>query len=42
MAIAIKVGPRAFDNNRDRIYAIAAKAHARGRRGSYDLVAADV
>ncbi len=33
---------RAFDNNRDRIYAIAAKVYARGRRGSYDLVAADV
>ncbi len=33
---------RAFDNNRDRIYAIAAKVYARGHRGSYDLVAADV
>jgi hypothetical protein len=33
---------RAFDSNRDRIYAIAAKVYARGRRGSYDLVAADV
>ncbi len=33
---------RAFDNNRDRIYAIAAKVYARGRRGSYDLVAADI
>ena len=33
---------RAFDGNRDRIYAIAAKVYARGRRGSYDLVAADV
>jgi hypothetical protein len=33
---------RAFDRNRDRIYAIAAKVYARGRRGSYDLVAADV
>jgi hypothetical protein len=25
---------RAFDSNRDRIYAIAAKVYARGRRGS--------
>jgi Protein of unknown function (DUF1488) len=33
---------RAFDANRDRIYAIAAKVYARGRRGSYDLNAADV
>lgn len=33
---------RAFDINRDRIYAIAAKVYARGRRGSYDLNAADV
>jgi len=33
---------RAFDNNRDRIYAIAAKVYARGRRGSYDLNAADI
>ena len=33
---------QAFDSNRDRIYAIAAKVYARGRRGSYDLVAADV
>jgi hypothetical protein len=28
--------------NRERIYAIAAKVYARGRRGSYDLNAADV
>lgn len=28
---------RVFDINRDRIYAIAAKVYARGRRGSYDL-----
>jgi hypothetical protein len=33
---------RAFDANRDRIYAIAARVYARGRKGSYDLVAADV
>lgn len=33
---------RAFDINRDRIYAIAAKVYARGRRGSYDLNVADV
>jgi hypothetical protein len=32
---------RAFDANRDRIYAAAAKVYARGRRGSYDLVDAD-
>jgi hypothetical protein len=33
---------RAFDSNRDRIYVIAAKVYARGRRGSYDLNVADV
>ena len=33
---------RAFDANRDRIYAIAAKVYARGRKDSYDLIAADV
>ena len=33
---------RAFDSNRERINAIAAKVYARGRRGSYDLNAADV
>jgi hypothetical protein len=33
---------RAFDINRERIYAIAAKVYARGRRGSYELDAADV
>jgi hypothetical protein len=32
----------AFDINRERIYAIAAKVYARGRRGSYDLNVADV
>ena len=32
---------RAFDINRDRIYAIAAQVYARGRRGSCDLNAAD-
>jgi Protein of unknown function (DUF1488) len=31
----------AFDLNRDRIYAIAAKVYVRCRKGSYDLVAAD-
>jgi len=33
---------RAFDIHRDRIYAIAAKVYARGRRGSYELNVADV
>ena len=33
---------RAFDTNRDRIYAIAAKVYGRGRRGTYDLNAADI
>jgi hypothetical protein len=33
---------RAFDINRERIYAVAAKVNARGRRGSYELDAADV
>ena len=33
---------RAFDSNRERIYAIAAKVYARGRRGSYDLNVTDV
>jgi Protein of unknown function (DUF1488) len=32
---------RAFDANRDRIHAIVARVYARGRMGSYDLVAAD-
>jgi hypothetical protein len=32
---------RVFDTNRERIYAAAAKVYARGRRGSYDLNAAD-
>lgn len=32
----------AFDVNRERIYAIAAKVYARGRRGSYDLNVSDV
>jgi hypothetical protein len=31
----------AFDLNRKLIYAIAAKAYRRGRKGSYELVAAD-
>jgi hypothetical protein len=31
----------AFDANRSRIYQAAAKVHARGRLGSYELVAAD-
>lgn len=33
---------RAFDANRERIYAIAAKVYARGGKGSYELYAADV
>jgi len=33
---------RAFDINRERIYAIAAKVYARGRKGSYELNVADV
>lgn len=32
---------RAFDLNRDRIHATAAKVYARGRKGSYELVASD-
>jgi Protein of unknown function (DUF1488) len=32
---------RAFDINRERIYATAAKVYARGRKGSYDLNAVD-
>ena len=31
----------AFDLNRKLIYAAAAKVYGRGRKGSYDLVAAD-
>jgi hypothetical protein len=30
-----------FDLNRKLIYAIAAKVYGRGRKGSYDLLAAD-
>jgi hypothetical protein len=33
---------RAFDVNRERIYEIAAKVYARGRKGSYDLNVTDV
>jgi hypothetical protein len=33
---------RAFDGNRDRVHAIAAKVYSRGRRGSYDLITAVV
>ena len=33
---------RAFDSNRDRICAIAAKVYARGRRGSYNVTAGDM
>jgi len=33
---------RAFDINRERIYAMAARVYARGRRGSYELNVADV
>lgn len=31
----------AFDINRDRIYAAAARVYARGHRGSYDLAASE-
>ena len=31
----------AFDSNRDLIHAVAATVYSRGRKGSYDLVAAD-
>ncbi len=31
----------AFDLNRSLIYAIAAKVYGRGRKGSYELAAAD-
>jgi hypothetical protein len=31
----------AFDLNRSLIYAVAAKVYGRGRRGSYELAAAD-
>jgi hypothetical protein len=31
----------AFDANRNRIYAAAAKVYSRGRRGSYDLERSD-
>jgi hypothetical protein len=30
-----------FDANRDLIYKVAARVHARGRKGSYELVATD-
>jgi hypothetical protein len=33
---------RAFDVNRERIYAIAVKVYARARRDSYELNVADV
>jgi Protein of unknown function (DUF1488) len=32
---------RAFDANRDEIYAAATKVFKRGRKGSYELAAAD-
>jgi hypothetical protein len=32
---------QAFDRNRDRILAIAAKVYGRGRRGSYELTGSD-
>jgi hypothetical protein len=31
----------AFDAHRQRIYAVAAKVYARGRKGTYDLVSSD-
>ncbi len=33
---------QAFDANRERIYSIAAKVYARGRRGTYDLNVEDI
>jgi Protein of unknown function (DUF1488) len=33
---------RVFDSNRDRIYAMATKVYARGKRGTYDINVADV
>lgn len=33
---------RAFDSNRDRIYASAARVYARGRKGSYEIFPADI
>ena len=33
---------RAFDLNRDLIYAVAAKVYGRGGRGSYDIHASDL
>ena len=33
---------RAFDLNRDLIYAAAAKVYSRGRKGSYEVGAAEV
>jgi hypothetical protein len=32
---------RAFDKNRELIYAAASKVYARGRKGSYELLSAD-
>jgi Protein of unknown function (DUF1488) len=32
---------RAFDKNRELIYATAFKVYARGRKGSYELLSAD-
>ncbi len=32
---------RAFDLNRDAIHKIATKVYARGRKGSYELIATD-
>ena len=32
---------RAFDSNRELIYATASKVYARGRKGSYDLLSVD-
>ena len=32
---------RAFDSNREKIYAAATKAYTRGREGSYELSVAD-
>jgi len=32
---------RAFDLNRERIYAVAAKVYGRGHKGSYELLLRD-
>ena len=41
MTLSFPNQSRAFDSNRDRICATAAKVYARRRKGSYDLVDSD-